>query len=454
MTSTSSENLPAQPQPSQVSSDKDEHSDEAYGRYLLTGFGLIIALVAGFTAWSFLAPLQGAVVAPGTIVVEGKPKTLQHLDGGIVGEILVRDGDQVKAGDVVMRLDSTSLNANRDLLQNRLNEAKALKARLRAERDGDRRIDWAATFPQEERTPNLDILITDQTKLFTTRQQGFRGEISQLRKRVQQSNDQIAGLTSQASANQRQLDLVQKELSGLRPLLAKGFVSQTRVSTLERDQASLEGQIASLEAEVARTKTIIGETEIQILQVTRTKQEAVLTELRSIESEISDLEEQLITARDQVGRIDVVAPVSGRVHNMTMTTTGGVVTPANPIMDIIPDTERLIVESQVEPASIDQIYLGQKTTVRLSAFNQRTTPELNGNVMAISANTTQDEVTGFPFYTVRIEIPAKELARLKAGLVLVPGMPAEAFMQTEKRSAINYLLKPATDQLSRAFREE
>lgn len=441
-------------QPNQVSSDITKNNNSSYGGYLLTGFGLIVALVAGFAAWSFFAPLQGAVIAPGTVVVEGKPKTLQHLDGGIVEEILVRDGDNVKAGDVVIRLEATSLSANRNLLQNRLNEAKALKARLRAERNGDQRIDWTSIFSKTDKSPNLAILINDQTKLFTAREQGFYGEISQLRKRVQQSENQISGFTSQVSANQRQLVLVQKELVGLRPLLQKGFVSQTRVSTLERDQAALEGQIASLQSDIARTRTVIGETEIAILQVTRSRQEAVLTELRTIESQISDLEEQLITARDQVGRIDVIAPVSGRVHNMTITTIGGVVTPANPIMDIIPDTDRLIVESQVEPASIDQIYFGQPTTVRLSAFNQRTTPELNGMVMAVSANTTQDPVTGFPFYTVRIEIPADELARLREGLVLVPGMPAEAFMQTDKRSAINYLLKPATDQLSRAFREE
>ena len=182
-------------------------------------------------------------------------------------------------------------------------------------------------------------------------------------------------------------------------------------------------------------------------------QEAVLTELRVSESEINDLNEQLITAQNDVEEIDIVAPVSGTVHNMSITTIGGVVSSAEPIMDIIPDTGRLIIETQVEPAGVDQIYIGQPTTVRLSAFNQRTTPELNGTVLSVSANTLVDPVTGFPFYTVKITLPDDELARLN-GLVLVPGMPAEAFMQTDERSAINYLLKPATDQLNRAFREE
>jgi len=415
----------------------------AYDNYIRVGFCMILAMIVGFFLWSTLA----------RVVVEGKPKTLQHLDGGIVGEILVRDGDKVSAGDVLMRLDPTSLNANRDLLQKRLDEAKALRARLAAERDGKFSIPWETIFPAAQRQPNLTMIIKDQTQLFKTRRSASQGQLEQLRKRLQQSDEQIVGLSSQVKANQSQLGIILKELTSLRELFKDGFVSQTRILTLEREQAGLSGQIAGLQAEIARTKTAIGETEIEILQVTRSIQEAVLTELRVKESEISDLQEQLISASDQVGRVDVIAPVSGRVHNMSVTTLGGVISPANPIMDIIPDTVRLIVESQVEPMYVDQIYSGQDTTVRLSAFNQRTTPELNGQVKSISPNTSVDPVTGFPFYTVKIEIPTDELSRLN-GLTLVPGMPAEAFMQTDKRTVMNYLLKPATDQLSRAFREE
>lgn len=424
-----------------------------YDNYLIVGFGLIAAIIGGFFLWSALAPIQGAVIAPGTVVVEGKPKTLQHLDGGIVGEIFVRDGDKVSEGDVLMRLDPTSLNANRDLLRQRLKEAEVLRARLIAERDGKSSIEWNTLFPREQRSADLALIIQDQEQLFQTRQRAFQGEIDQLIKRREQATEQIEGLNSQSEASRSQLEIIVQELVGLRELFKDGYVSQTRILTLEREQAGLSGQIASIASEIARTRTAIGETEIEILQVTRSRKEAVLTDLRIKESEISDLRQQLITANDQAGRVDVLAPVSGRVHNMTVTTLGGVVTPANPIMDIIPDTDRLIVESQVEPMYVDQIYLGQATTVRLSAFNQRTTPELNGEVISISANTTIDEVTGFPFYTVKIEIPTNELARLN-GLTLVPGMPAEAFMQTDERTLINYLLKPATDQLNRAFREE
>jgi len=429
--------------PTEPPESKQTRVMASYDNYLLTGFLLIFALIASFALWTGLAPIQGAVIAPGTVVVEGKPKTLQHLDGGIVGEILVRDGDKVNAGDVLLRLDPTSLNANRDLLQKRLDEARAFRARLSAERDGRRYIPWRTVFPQETRTPSIDLIIKDQTQLFEARRNAHIGQLEQLQKRLQQSTEQISGFSSQSAAIQSQLDIILKELVGLRELLKDGYVSQTRILTLEREQAGLTGQIASLQAEIASTKTVIGETEIEILQVTRTMKEAVLTELRVKESEISDLEEQLVSATDQAGRVDVIAPVSGRVHNMTVTTLGGVVTPANPMMDIIPDTERLLVESQVEPMYVDQIYPGQDTTVRLSAFNQRTTPELNGKVKSVSANTVIDPVTGVPFYAVRIEIPPDELSRLK-GLQLVPGMPAEAFMQTDKRTVLNYYLKKSS----------
>jgi len=442
------DNQVAQPPKGQNSSESS-----AYDSYIKIGFLLIFCLITGFATWSFLAPIQGAVIAPGSVVVEGKPKTLQHLAGGVVGEIFVKDGDKVQAGDIVMRLDPTSLNANQNLLQKRLYETTARVSRLKAERDGKNRINWSVVFPSYEFNDDIMFILDDQTKLFKARRQAYTGEINQLQKQIEQSRQQSSGLKSQIASNDNQISLISKELSALKSLLEQGYVSQTRVLALEREQAALKGQIASYESDIARTETAIGEIEIQILQVRRMQLESILTELRTSESEINDLKEQLTTARNDVKQIDIIAPVSGTVHNMTITTIGGVITPANPIMDIIPDTGKLIIESQVEPASVDQVYVGQPTTIRLSAFNQRTTPELNGNVIGISANTLVDPINGFPFYKVKITIPEDELSRLN-GLVLVPGMPAEAFMQTDKRSAMNYLLKPATDQLSRAFKEE
>lgn len=425
-----------------------------YDRYMRIGmFGIITMVIMLLLA--MFAPIQGAVLAPGTIVVQGKSKIVQHLDGGIVGEILVQDGDRVAEGDVLMRLDPTSLSANRDLLVNRLLEAKALQARLVAERDGAGRIDWRAAFTAEERAGSASKLIKDQSELFRTRRRGIAGQIEQLGSRAEQQRDQIRGLESLITSKQQQLALTQKQLEGQRVLVEKGVVNESYSSILqlEREQASLRGEIASYESDIARTKNAIGETDIEILQTKRNFQETVLTELRATESQVSDLSEQLIAAVDQTGRIDIKSPVAGVVHNMSITTVGGVVTPANPIMEIIPSDTALIVEARVEPGNIDQVYVGQKTDVRMSAFNARTTPELIGEVISVAASTTTDSVTGIPYYILKVEVGPEQLKRLN-GQQLIPGMPAEAFMQTEQRSVWNYLIKPASDQFSRALREE
>lgn len=424
-----------------------------FDRYVKVGFLIVFLLfVCGFL-WAVFAKIQGAVIAPGSIVVEGKPKVIQHLDGGIVGEIFVTDGDRVDAGELLMRLDQTALAANSSLLKNRSIEAQALRVRLVAERDDETEIDWDAAFPVEERDIVVEKAISDQNELFLTRRRGYLGQIDQLQQRIAQARDQINGYEARMVTLYDQAGLVNDEANAFRELNRRGQGYKIRINQLEREFARLQGETNTSKSEIARIKNLIGETRIEILQVKRARQEQVLTELRQTESIESDLYEQLITADDQTRRIDIVSPVDGLVHNMAITTIGGVVTPANPIMEIIPINDRLIVESQVEPIYIDQIYIGQPTTVRLSAFNQRTTPELNGIVINMSANTVTDQATGFSYYVVRVEIPPDQIERLN-GLTLIPGMPAEAFIQTDKRTVWNYLVKPATDQFNRAFREE
>lgn len=429
-------------------------SGRSYDRYMRIGLLGILAMIIMLMLAMF-APIQGAVVAPGTIVVQGKSKVVQHLDGGIVGEILIQDGDLVEEGDVVMRLDPTSLSANRDLLVNRLLEARALQARLVAERDGVSRINWKEVFTDEERAGGASKLIKDQSELFRTRSRASQGQIDQLRSQAAQQRDQIRGLESLITSKQQQLALTEEQLTGQRILVDKGVIkeSYSSILQLEREQASLRGEIASYGSDIARTKNAIGETEIQILQTKRNFQENVLTELRQTESQISDLREQLISAVDQTGRIDIKAPVTGIVHNLAITTVGGVISPANPIMEIIPSDTALIVEARVEPSNIDQVYVGQKTDVRMSAFNARTTPELIGTVISVGASTNTDSVTGISYYIIKVEVGPEQLKRLN-GQALIPGMPAETFMQTEQRSVWNYLIKPASDQFSRALREE
>ncbi|WP_017930886.1 HlyD family type I secretion periplasmic adaptor subunit [Robiginitomaculum antarcticum] len=429
------------------------NSTMPFDRYIKLGFIIVFLLFFCGGLWAFTAKIQGAIIAPGSVVVEGRPKIIQHLDGGLVGEILVENGDQVKAGNVLMRLDPTALTANQSLVQNRYYEAQALRVRLVAERDEKKDIDWNVVFPVEDRNEIIAKAIADQEQLFQTRLRAYSGQTDQLQQRIAQARDQINGYEARIVTQKEQAKLVNEEANAFRELNRRGQGYKIRINQLEREFARLQGEINSSKSEIARIKNLIGETRIEILQVNRTRQEQVLTELRTTESLESDLREQLITADDQTQRIDIISPVDGIVHNMSVTTVGGVITPANPIMEIIPINDRLVIETQVDPVSIDQVYIGQATTVRLSAFNQRTTPELDGKVQNISASTMVDQYTGIPYYVVRVEIPQAQLARLN-GLTLIPGMPAEAFIQTDERTVWNYLLKPATDQFNRAFREE
>ncbi len=427
---------------------------EPYDRFLMMGFIAIAFLVGIGLIWGSLAKIKGAVIAPGVVVVEGKPKTLQHLDGGIVGEIFVQDGDSVKEGDVVMQLDPTMLGANEDLVNTRLREAMARVARLEAERDGQTSISWPDDLIASKDDPIVASAMIGQEKLFTARRVAAFGQVDQLQQRIAQFKDQISGLESLISSKENQAMKIREEAEAKRVLVEKGWLAKPVILTLEREELRLKGDVANHQSEIARLYNSISETDVQILQLRRERQAEVLTELRQVETEVSDFREQLTSASDQLRRIDVIAPVTGKVHNMTVTTIGGVVAPGQEIMQIIPADDRLIIEAQVDPADIDQVYPGQKTTVRLSAFNMRTTPEMNGLVIQASADRIIDQVTGMPYYSVKVEIPPEELARLPENLTLLPGMPAESFMQTDSRTVLSYILKPATDAMNHTFREE
>lgn len=427
---------------------------EPYDRFLRMGFIGIFFLVGIGLVWGSLAKIKGAVIAPGVVVVEGKPKILQHLDGGIVGEIFVKDGDVVKEGDIVMQLDPTMLGANEDLVNTRLRETMARVARLEAERDSKPLITWPDDLIGAKDNPIVAAAMQGQERLFNARRIAATGQVDQLRQRVAQFKDQIDGLNSLISSKNNQAMKIREEAEAKRVLVEKGWLAKPVILTLEREELRLQGDVANHQSEIARLRSSISETDLQILQLRRERQSEVLTELRQADTEASDFREQLTTASDQLRRIDVIAPVDGRVHNMTVTTVGGVVAPGQEIMQIIPADDRLIIEAQVDPADIDQVYIGQKTTVRLSAFNMRRTPEMNAIVLQSSADRIIDQVTGMPYYSVKIEIPPSELARLPSHLTLLPGMPAESFMQTESRSVLSYILKPATDAMDHTFREE
>ena len=426
--------------------------DQPHLRFLRIGYISIALLLFTFIAWS-LAPLQGAVVATGTVIVESMPKVIQHLDGGIIAEVSVREGQAVKAGEVLMRLDPTIIDANKNLVTTRLREAQARVARLEAERDKARKI----TFPEALLTaiddPDVAKAVEGQQKLFDARRGAAIGLVRQLNQRINQSRNQISGLNGLIQSKQTQVGLIKAEIIDLRRGLEKGVVTRTRFSAVQREEARLEGDIANYRADIARIRNAIGELEGQILQLRKDRLEQVLTELRTAQTEFSDLREQAVTTTDQRKRVDVLSPVDGYVHNQLITTIGGVVTPGQEIMQIIPLGDRLVIEAQVMTGDIDMVYPGQVARLRMSAFNMRTTPEIDGIVLNVSANRLIDPITGMPYYNARVEIPSDQL-ELLGGLKLVPGMPAEVYLQTEKRSVFSYIMKPAVDAMSRGLREE
>ncbi len=424
-----------------------------YGSYLRFGLATVLLLILGAGGWSAWASISGAVIAPGVVAVEGKPKVIQHIDGGIVGEILVRDGDRVEAGDVLIKLDPTAIQASLAIVESKWHEALVRKSRLEAELAGaEEPLPPTELWPLLEQ-PSVREMIRGQRKLFDARQTSTAGQIEQLEMRVAHYREQIDNLDALHQAKKKQAGLVDLELDSLRKLHAKGHTPTTRVRALEQDSARLEGETAEHLAEIAQTKGALAEAEAQILQVQHDLQEKVATELRDVIATIRELREERVAALDKLKRIEIRSPVGGLVHGQNVHTIGGVITPTEPVMQIVPQDDRLIVEARVEPQNIDQLHVGQIAALRFPAFNQRTTPELDGHVINVSADRLEDQVSGMAYYQAIIEIPKDQLDRLN-GLALLPGMPVEGFIKTGERTALSYLVKPLTDQLQHAFREE
>jgi HlyD family secretion protein len=329
----------------------------------------------------------------------------------------------------------------------------ARSARLEAEQRG---LD-GIVFPQDllERTNDPDIynLMKSEIKLFEVRVNGRAGQKAQLRERITQLNEEIAGLVAQESAKDQEIALVEKELDGVRQLYDQHLVQISRLTTLERDAARLNGERAQYVASRAQAKGKIAETELQVIQVDKDVVSEVSKDLREAKDKIGEFIERKVTAEDQLRRIDIRAPQDGVVEQSTVHTVGGVITAGDTIMLIVPQSDDLQVEAKVNPHDIDKLQVGQKTLLRLSAFNQRTTPELNGVVSRVSPDVTTEQRTGQSYYTIRVAMPPEEIARL-GDVKLIPGMPAEAFVQTGDRTMLSYLMKPLHDQLMRAFREK
>ena len=421
--------------------------------HILAGLLIVAVMFGGLGTWAALAPLESAVIAPGVVTVFSKRKTLQHLEGGIVSEILVRDGDFVDRGQLLLRLEDTRARANLAIVEGQLNVFRAREARLAAERDGAEAVVFPAALTEREADPKITGSLRGEAELFAARKAALEGEVEILTQRVQQLKKQITGLEAQRRAKGKQLELIVEEVQGLQTLYEKGYAPKTRILALQRTAEQLAGERGEHIAEIARARTSIGEAELQKIQVAKTFREEVVGELREVEARVFDLEERYVAAADELKRVELRAPQAGTVVGLDVHTVGGVITPGQPILDLVPLEDELVIEGRVAPQDIDKITPGQSSVVRLSAFDLRSTPELTGAVFTASADSLPDPVTGESYYLVGVRIAKEELAKL-GNLVLLPGMPAEVFIATGERTALSYLIKPLTDGLERALRDE
>lgn len=420
-------------------------------KYFLIGWAVILLVFGGLAAWSVFAPFEGAVIAQGTVAVESRHKAVQHLEGGIVAEIAVRDGDRVEADQLLLRLDGTPIQAQLDNIDARLVDLLAREARLVAERDGRSTLEMRALPDDIAALAGLDISLTSQRSLLQARAETRRTRVNILNQRIAQLREQILGFESEVQARLRQTVLIQEELSSLQELLLEGLAQRPQVLALQRENAQLLGQVESLRAQKSSTRVQIGEAELEVLSLTEGFAEEVITELNDVQTEIAALLTERTAAADRLKRLDIRAPRDGIVLGSRTDTVGGVIAPGDPVMHIVPENDRLVSLVRVMPQDIDKITVGQNARLRFSAFAQDETPEVPARVRTISADAIQDPNTGIPYYEVTIEMP--EVLPLADDFKVVPGMPVDAMMQTESRNVLSYLTKPLQDSISRTFRE-
>lgn len=428
-------------------------AEKAVRRLTLMALTMIVLLVGVLGGLAATIHLQGAVIASGNLVVDSYVKPVQHQRGGTVGTVFVKNGDNVEAGQTLVHLDDTQTRSNLAIITKRLNELSARHARLVAERDGIPEIVFPSEMVAKRKEMEIAAVLDGEQRLFHDRQSSRLGRKAQLEERIRQLAKQAEGLQAQQDGKRQAIAIIEKELGSLQPLLEQGIIPATRVYSLQRDAADLTGELGSFIASAAEVSGKIAETRLQIIQVDDDQRTEVSDQLRQADSEIGEFSERLVAAQDELDHIDIRAPQKGIVHQLTVHAAGAVVAPGEAIMQIVPNTDVLTPELKLSPQDIDQVAIGQPVTLRFSAFSQRTTPELNGEIVRVSADLTTDQRTGQSYYSIRISVPETEWQRL-GKLVPLAGMPVEAFVQTGERTALAYLTKPLTDQVFRAFRED
>lgn len=420
---------------------------------LSVGFMAVALLVGSLGAWGIGARIAGAIIAPGVVEVETDRQIVQHPDGGVVGDILVRDGDRVGEGQVLIRFDDTFLRSSLLAVRQQLLEIRARQARLVAERDGTGAPEFGALGDAAGLDPDwVADQITGQANLFAARQTALRQEVDQLGEQQRQIENQIVGTEAQLTALRRQLDLIRREAADLGTLLERQLVPAARVLELQREEARLEGEIGRLTAFVAEARGRIAALAIDILRLGEERREDAITTLRDLRFSEIDLEEQRVRLEEQLNRLDVRAPMDGTVFGSQVLTLQSVVRPADPMMFIVPQDRPLQVVARIDPIHIDQVYRDQPVSLRFTTFDMRLTPEIPGQVLRLSADTVADETTGLEFYEA-ILLPDMDALAAMPDLEMLPGMPVEAFLRTRDRSPLSYLTQPLTIYFNRAFRE-
>jgi epimerase transport system membrane fusion protein len=418
----------------------------------LIGFIILFVMIGIFGTWSFIAPIDSSALATGVVAVKSHRKTIQHLEGGIVSEINVGDGDLVEVGQTLLTLDGTQVKAQIKILQGQYISAAAIGARLDAERQNATKVFFPIEL-KELKDSRVQETIEGQAQIFMARRNSLQGELSILKQRIGQLGLKIKGYETQQESKHKLLFSYAEEIEDLRNLLANGFTDKKRLRELERQHTQTNSEIAGSIIEIASTRMQQGETELQILQTERKFQEEVATQLEEVNAELFSITEQLVVAGDKVQRSVIVAPVKGMILGMSAHTQGGVIGAGQAVLDIVPEDEELIIDVQVAPLDIDRIQIGTSAEVRFSAFNSKTTPVMEGKVQTISADSLQDQVTNMPYYQAKIELTPESYMHL-GGLVLIPGMPAEVFINTGKRTLFEYLMQPLSDAFARSFIEE
>lgn len=423
-------------------------------RHIVMGLIAIALTFGGVGWWSVASELHSAVIAPAEIRVESSTKPIQHTTGGLVGEIMVRDGDHVKAGQVLLRFDRTSSAASYAIVSSQLNELLVRRARLQAEVNNASEVEFPPDLVEKAKTdPDLAKNMKDQIGLFQARLTNYGQQVGQLKERIGQLDSQIAGTEARKRSFETQVAAVTEELRIQGDLLTQKLTTRTLSQEFVREKARLEGEMGALDADAARLRGQIQETGIEITRLQETRLESSIDELRDVESKIAELQQRLIVAEEDLTRTELTSPQDGVVQDMAVFAVGAVVAPGEKIMNIVPTADRLILKGRIDPSKRDQVMIGQPTLVKFSAFNRRTTPELNGEVVKISADRKLDQQSGRAFYEVEIFIPDEERNRLDKEDLLVPGLPAEVYIQTGSRTPLSYFLKPLTDSFARAFRE-